>query len=182
MASRILAVAFLLMLAACSMAGPSTPPTLRALDPLHDDLATLLIAFDLPRGLGPVAGGSSVTLAAVGARPARAMLLAADAEQVAGNLPPPANGHAYYLFSIAPGDQPALRAAVTAALAANPGAAGTATFSVAPVLCTSGGIDPATAVISILVAVPGGPHLSPLVDHRALGDLLGPALKLPDCR
>lgn len=182
MASRILAIAAVLMLAACSSFGPSTPPALRALDPLHDDLGKLFIAFDLPRGLGPVVGGSSVTLDAVGAKPVRAALVAADADEVAGNLPPPANGHAYYLFSIAPADQPALQAAVVAALSANPSAAGTASLAVTPALCTSGGIDPAKAVISVLAALPGGAHLGPLIDHRALGDLLGPTVTLPACR
>ena len=182
MASRILAIAGLLLLASCSSFGPSTPPSLRALDPLHDDLGNLLIAFDLPRGLGPVVGGSSLTLSVVGAKPVRAMLAAADADAVAGNLPPPANGHAYYLFSIAPTDEPALHAAIAAALAANPAGAGTANLAVAPALCTSGGIDTGKAVISVLAALPGGPHLSPLVDHRVLGDLLGPAVTLPACR
>ena len=51
--SRLIAIVLTLLLAACSTAGINTNNPSRSLDPVNDDVASLLIAFDLPRGLGP---------------------------------------------------------------------------------------------------------------------------------
>ena len=112
---RLIAIALTLCLAACSTVGINTVNNGRALDPVHDDVASLLIAFDLPRGLGPNnATGQLFTFDVAQGGPQehlRSNLIPADADQVAGNLPPPQDGRAYYLYSIDPQAQPAIRAA-----------------------------------------------------------------------
>ena len=50
------AVLTALVLTACSTVGPGPGPGGGTLDPLRDDIGALLIAFDLPRGLGPAKG------------------------------------------------------------------------------------------------------------------------------
>ncbi len=179
MASRILASAGLLLLAACSSFGPSATLTPRALDPLHDDLGGLLVAFDLPRGLGPVETGQSLSFLATGGKPVIVRMTPADADEIAAHFPPPGNGHAYYAFAFAPADGELLRAAESAAAkaAVPPQVAAT----IVPKLCTSGGIDTGKAVISVLVALPGGAPLLPMIDHRDLDAVLGQGVTLPAC-
>jgi hypothetical protein len=167
-------------LTACSSFGPSAPPTLRALDPLKDDVAGLLIAFDLPRGVGPMPGASVLTYTIPSARPIKAALVPADAEDEASQLPPPGNGRAYYFFALPPASQTAIRTAAAGARAANLSSANVA-VAVAPGLCESAVLDPTRISISVLVAQPAGPRLAPLIDHRVLADLVGPAAKLPPC-
>ena len=58
---RILAIAFTMLLAACSTMGTPSGPSGRGLDALHDDVGSLLVAFDLPRSLGPAPSGQLFT-------------------------------------------------------------------------------------------------------------------------
>ena len=137
---RLIAIALTLCLAACSTVGINTVNNGRALDPVNDDVASLLIAFDLPRGLGPNnAAGQLFTFDVAQGGPQehlRSNLVPADADQVAGNLPPPADGRAYYLFTIDTQAQPAIRAAQAAAQARGITAA-SIQIGVVPQLCGS---------------------------------------------
>jgi hypothetical protein len=98
-------VAVTVLLAACSTVGINTASNGRSLDPLRDDVASLLIAFDLPRGLGPNnAAGQLFTFDVANGGPQehlRLSLVPADADQVAGNLPPPGGGSGSYPPTVA---------------------------------------------------------------------------------
>lgn len=176
---RLPALAAALLLSACSSFGPDTPAARRVLDPLRDDLSGVVIAFDLPRGIGAAPGVSALTFTAPGVPPLKTVLIDADGDEIAASLPPPANGHAYYFFGLSAADQSALRAAQSAARAANADPAQIG-VTITPKLCRSGDIDPAAITISVLAALPAGGHLAPLVDHRRLTDLVGPD-PLPAC-
>jgi hypothetical protein len=177
MRRAIAGLCVMLLLAGCSTLGVDTADGPRRLDYLRDDLASLLIAFDVPRGIGPVRGGSTLSLDVVvagqGERHIKAVLAEADADQIEGTLPPPGTGRAYYLFGFADQDQAAIRDAQAWARSLPGGLTGNSlTIALAPRLCTSGGIDPATVDISVLVALPGVPRLAPLIDHARLAELL----------
>jgi hypothetical protein len=174
-----------LLLTGCASFGPSTPPPLRTLDYLHDDLGSLLIAYDLPRGIGPVDGPQALSFDVGGPTPKhiKAVLAQADADEVTGNLPPPATGRAYYLYDFAPADQAAIRAVQQAARAGNV-AAPDVKMTLAPRLCRSEAtVDLKQVTVSVLVALPGGRPLAPLIDHQLLADQMaqsgGP--NLPAC-
>ena len=100
----LLAAALTLVLSACSTMGLNSPSASGSLDPLHDDVGSLLIAFDLPRGLGPNnAAGQLFTFDVPQGGPTehlRLLLVPADADLAAGHLPPPAEGRAYYLYTL----------------------------------------------------------------------------------
>jgi len=170
-----------LLLAGCASFGPSTPPPLRTLDYLHDDLGSLLIAYDLPRGIGPVDGPQTVSFDIAGPTPrhVKAALAQADADEVAGNLPPPASGRAYYLYDFGPPDQTAIRAAQQAARAGNLQNTDLK-LTLAPRLCRSEAtVDLKQVTVSVLVALPGGRALAPLIDHQLLDQ--SSAASLPAC-
>ena len=174
------AFATLLALSGCSSFGPGTSPPQRALDALHDDIGGLLIAFDLPRGIGLMPGASSLTYAIPSARPIKAVLIAADADEIASQLPPPGNGRAYYFLALAPADRTSIRTLEAGARSANL-APTSITFTVTPGLCESAIVDPKSVTISILAATPGGQHLVPLVDHHSLAEFIGASAGLPAC-
>jgi hypothetical protein len=175
-----------LFLAGCSTLGVDRTERTRALDPLHDDISDLLVAFDLPRGIGPIEGAStlSVDVTAPGGEPRRvkASLAPADADEIAGHLPPPGTGRAYYLFGVADNDKAAIRDAQL--VARTPGAAGSkVNLVLAPRLCKSGEVDPKLVTISVLAALPGDTALAPLIDRQLLADTLAAAGgDLPACR
>ncbi len=176
---RYLVLAAGLLLAGCTGFDPSTPAALRPLDPLHDDLGTLLVAFDLPRGLGPIQDGQSLSFTVAGSKPVRVTLAPADADAVAGHLPPPAEGHAYYLFALPAADQATVRAAqASVAGAAVPPQV---TVTVNPRLCAAGTIDPTKLSLSVLAALPGSARIVPLIDRELLADMIGPTGRLPAC-
>ena len=87
------AVIALAALAACSSIPIGTASKLRGLDYLNDDVASLLLALDLPPSLEPMQGASTIgfdiTTPANGERRIKATLIAADADELAGTLPPP---------------------------------------------------------------------------------------------
>lgn len=179
MALRLLALLGTLLLAACTAGSLTTGPSPRGLAPLRDDIAGMLVVFDLPRGLGAPARLSSLTFAAPGMAPVKALLIEADADTVAASLPPPAAGHAYYFFGFSPADQGALRAAQAVARAAHATDAGVS-VTIVPGLCRSADADVSKAQVSVLAARPGPASLVPLIDHRPLADITAGAA-LPAC-
>jgi hypothetical protein len=176
----LVSAAVLLALCACSSFGPGATPPQRPLDSLHDDVAGLLIVFDLPRGLGPMPGASILTFATSTTRPVKAVLIPADVDETAGQLPPPGNGRAYYFLALSPADQISIRTMQAGARGANLVPANV-TLTVLPSLCESEVVDPRLASISVLLAAPAGQRLAPLIDHRLVADVIGVAGKLPAC-
>jgi hypothetical protein len=165
------------LLAACSTLNMTTANSLRSLDYMRDDIASLLIAFDVPRGIGPVRGASTlsfdVVVAGQGERHIKAVLEQADADEVEGSLPPPGTGRAYYLFGFADKDKAAIREAQAWARTLPGGLTGNSVgIALSPRLCTSGGVDPSSARVSVLIALPGQGGLAPLIDRARLSDLL----------
>ena len=171
---RLLAFAVAaLVLAACSTVGVPSGPASRGLDPLHDDVASLVVAFDLPAGLGP-AKGSLFTFDVGNGGPQehlRLLLVLADLDAVPSALPPPGQGRAYYLFSFAEPDKAAIRAAQAAANARAVSADGVR-LGVIPKLCSSGALDPNQVTVSVLAALPNQNGLARFVDHQLLAQLL----------
>lgn len=174
---RAIAVCLALLLAACSTLNLDTANRLRSLDYLRDDIASLLIAFDLPRGIGPVPGASTLSFDAViagqGERHVDAILIEADADEIGGDLPAPGKGRAYYLFGFADKDKTAIRDAQAWARTLPGGLTGNSvSIKLSPRLCTSGDIDVASATLSVLVAIPGQPDLAPLIDHQRVSEVI----------
>jgi hypothetical protein len=162
-----------LVVAGCSTLGVPSGPSGQALDPLRDDVANLLIAFDLPRGLGP-AKGSLFTFDVATGGPAehlRLQLVQADADMVGTSLPPPGVDRAYYLFAIAEADKLAVRAAQASAISRGVTGANV-TIGVVPKLCTTQGLDPNLVTVSVLASVPGQRALLPFLDRILLAQLL----------
>jgi hypothetical protein len=161
--------------------GQSAP--VRALDYLGDDLAGALVAFDLPASLEPVPGGSTLTFdlttPASGARHVRAVLAQSDAAELAGTLPPPADGRSYYLFGFSPSDRQAIREA-QAWSRTLPGGAGELKVVLSPALCRIGTVRADAVRVSVRVAVPGIPALAPVIADRPLTAVMGGA-EVPPC-
>lgn len=158
-------------LAACtSTLVPQAAAKIRALDFLKDDMASLVVALDTPAGLQPIPEASTFRFdfvsAGQGERHVSAVLALTDPGELAGTLPPPANGRAYYLFGFSDADKAALREAQAWARTLPPGtanASGNFPVSIAPRFCSTGEIDPARASFSIHIALPGAARLEPLV-------------------
>jgi hypothetical protein len=173
---RFIAISLTLLLAACSTLGVSnTAVDGPALDPVHDDVGSLLIAFDLPRGLGPAPSGQLFTYDVANGGPSEHLRLTlaqadGDAEMLRA-LPPPATGRAYYLFAIAQQDRPALAAAQAAAAARGLAASGVK-LGIVPHLCTSGVIDPNVLTVSVFATIPGKTRVMPFLDNEPLAQLL----------
>lgn len=172
---RLIAVALTLFLAACSTGGININNGSRSLDPVNDDVASLLIAFDLPRGLGPNnTAGQLFTFDVAQGGPTehlRSTLVPADADGVAANLPPPADGRAYYLYYVADKDKPAIRAAQAAAKARGITSA-SIQIGVVPHLCGSGPVDQNALTVSIFATLAGQTRLMPFMDRVPLATVL----------
>lgn len=183
---RLGALLLTLMLAACSSIPIGSGDRQRSLDPINDDVASLLLAFDLPPSLEPAREGSTFSLDIVtpasGERRIRATLVAADAGDLAGALPPPAGERNYYLFGFSDADKAAIREAQGWARTLPAGAA-TPSVSLLPRLCRTEPVDPGRTTVSALVALPGAARLSPLVSNLPLATLLaqGPVRDVPPC-
>ncbi|MEX0628961.1 MAG: hypothetical protein WEB63_03160 [Cucumibacter sp.] len=177
-------------LAACASLSLPTANALRALDFFNDDMAALLLALDLPSSVAPVPFGAIVTILATtpahGERLIEAALTPADGESVVGTLPPPGRDRAYYVFGFSDADKEKLREAqqwgrgLPGGFAAAGGALG---IDIDPQLCALTGLDPQTTTFSVLVALPGGDGLAPLVSNAKLADLLARSgdTELPAC-
>lgn len=167
---RLGALASALTLAACSSIPMGTASKLRGLDYLNDDVASLLIALDLPQSLEPLPDGSTLTFDArspSGERHIKATLVPADAGELAGTLPPPADNRNYYLFGFSDADQQAIREAQAWARTLPPGA-GNLSISLDPGLCRTGALDPARTMVSALIALPGATGLAPFLSNIPL--------------
>ena len=117
---------------------------------------SLLIAFDLPRGLGP-AKGSLFTFDVANGGPAehlRLTPLQADVDGLPSNLPPPGVDRAYYLFAFSETDKLAIRNAQLTAQARG-ATAQNVTVGMVPKLCTAGPVDPNLVTVSVYAVLPG---------------------------
>lgn len=174
---RVLAAGLWLLLAACSTLGgrDTAPSSQRGLDALNDDLASAVIVFDLPRGVGLVEGATRLSFdvaSPVLDKHLSAVLAPADADEVAGVLPPPGSGRAYYFVGLSDADGAAFGAAQAAARGASV-SAGAARLSVAPRFCVSGPVDPTLVTVSVYAALPERGRLAPLLDRQLLTHALG---------
>jgi hypothetical protein len=161
-----------LFLSACATVGPGPGPANAALDPLRDDVGSLLIAFDLPRGLGP-APGSLFTFDVANGGPAehlRLTPLQADVDGIPANLPPPGVDRAYYLFAFSETDKLAIRNAQLTAQARG-AAAQNVTIGMIPKLCTAGAVDANLVTVSVLAVLPGRSPI-PFLNRTVLAQLL----------
>jgi len=186
MGLRLGALLLVLGLVACSSIPIGTAAKLRGLDYLNDDIASLLLAFDLPLSLEPVPGKSilsfDVTSPASGERHIRAALVTADADDLAGTLPPPADNRNYYLFGFSDADKAAIREAQAWAKTL-PQGNNALSISLSPSLCRTEPVDPAKTTVSALVALPGTTGLAPLIGNTPLSAVLAqsPIKDIPPC-
>lgn len=186
--TRIAIILAATALAACSSIPISigTASKLRGLDYLNDDVASLLLALDLPPALEPAREASTLsfdlTTPASGERHIKATLVAADADDLASTLPPPAGERDYYLFGFSAADQQAIREAQAWAKTLPPGST-MLSISLAPKLCRTEAVDPAKTTISALVALPGATGLAPLLSNQPLSRILAtaPVKDIPPC-
>ena len=168
----------MLAAAACSSLSMPTAAKFRALDYLNDDIAGLLLAFDVPETLEPVPDASgfsfTVSVPGQGERKVTAVLTRGDAGEAAGTLPPPEDGRTYYLFGFSEADKAKLREAQAWArgIAQTGVAPNTPVISISPRFCRSGEVDAASTKVSVLVALPGNVALEPLVQRESLASLL----------
>jgi hypothetical protein len=182
------ATAALLPLAGCDSFGlgaaAPTPPPSRALDYRQDDLASVILALDLPAGLQPVQQASmarfDITTAGKGDRHLKATLVLADGDAVDGGLPPPAAGRTYYLLGFADRDRKAITNAQQWLAGLPPGSAPVVTFEVTPKFCETGAIDPSVTRFSVLPALPGAGPLLPLVNAQPVTTVIGGG-QVPPC-
>jgi len=169
----ILAAALAFCLAACSTVGLNLPSVSGSLDPVRDDVASLLIAFDLPRGLGPATSGQLFTFDVPNGGPSehlRATLVQADADQAVG-LPPPADGRAYYLFALSEPSKAQIRAAQAAAQSRGvPGSS--IQLGIVPHLCSSGPVDQNALTVSIFATLAGRSNVYPFMNRETLAAVL----------
>lgn len=187
MLRRITSLVLAFALGGCSALDYKTAPTLRGIDYSRDEIARLLFAFDLPRGLAPVPYGSMLTFdakAEQGERHVSALLEPADADDVAETLTPPGQGRAYYFFTFNEADRAAIdKAQDWARSLVGSGSSTTMSITLLPALCSNGPVDLATTNVSVLVASPGSTRMAPLIDHRKLSDLMAQSgeTQLPAC-
>lgn len=171
-------VGVMALLAACSSLSFNTASKLRSLDYLNDDIASLVLAFDVPQTLEPMPEGSvlnfDVTTPASGERHVSAVLVRADASEVAGGLPALAAGRNYYLFGFSDADKQKLRDTQTWARAL-PAGDNQLAITLGPRFCRTTEIDPRQTRVSVLVALPGAGGLAPLVNAETLVNLLAAA-------
>lgn len=173
-------------LAACSSIPIGTAGKFRGLDYLNDDVASLLLAFDLPPALEPLQNASTlsfdITTPSSGERHITATLVAADPGDLAGTLPPPSGDRNYYLFGFSDPDKQAIREAQAWVRTLPPGNA-TLSIGLAPKLCRTEPIDPARITVAALVALPGAPGLAPLLSTQPLSTVLAnaPIKDVPPC-
>lgn len=174
------------LLAGCSSLSMPTAAKLGALDYLNDDIASLVLAFDVPETLEPMPDASAfsfaVSISGKGERKVEATLQPGDAGEVAGTLPPPGNERTYYLFGFSEADKARLREAQAWAkgIAQTGVAPNTPVIAITPRFCRTDMIDPASTRVSVLIALPGSPALEPLVRNESLAALPGGGA-LPAC-
>lgn len=185
-ASRLGTLVLVMLLAACSSIPIGTGDKLRGLDYLNDDIASLLLAFDLPPSLEPAPGGSTLSFdirtPGSGEKHVNATLVIADADELAGTLPPPSGERNYYLFGFSDADKAAIREAQAWAKAL-PQGNNALSVSLSPRLCSTEPIDPTKTTVSALIALPGATRLTPLISNMSLSAVLSqsPIKDVPAC-
>ena len=171
----LIALALSLVLAGCSTVGLNLGTPSGGLDASRDDLSSLVIAFDLPRGLGPSpTAGQLFTFDVANGGPSehlRLTLEPADADLAISSLPPPAEGRAYYLFDLKDADKLAIRAAQTSAQQRGVTESGVK-LGIVPKLCNAGPYDANAMTISVFAVVPGRTGLLPFLKDETLAQLL----------
>ncbi len=185
------AVVSLFLLAACSTTGTDQfgfgggGGGNRTLDAANDDVGSLVVAFDLPRGLGPVPTTQLFTFDAAQGGPSehlRLTMVQANDADLGSQLPPLADGHAYYFFAIGDNDKARLAAAQASARAR--GLTGQSIqLGIVPKLCTSGQIDPNALQVTVLGGIPGQTRMTPFLDHMPLAQVnqLPGSTQMPAC-
>lgn len=174
--SRLVAAAALAaVLAGCSSLVPETQKKLEAVDPVRQDISGLILIFDLPAEVQPVAETTQMSVDfAVPGQPGRrvdAVLALADPGDLADSLPPPAAGRTYYFMGFSDVDRQKLaEAQVWARSAGNASAAGG--LSVAPRFCGTGPVDIARAKFSVKVSLPGTAQGATLIKDELLANAL----------
>jgi hypothetical protein len=170
-----------LLLGGCSSLMPGATEKLRAIDYANDDVADLLIAFDVPLTLEPVPDASTMSFR-VGTETLVAVLARADLDAVAGTLPPPGRERTYYLFGFSETDKAKVRELQAKARATTPSGGGV-TVAMAPLFCRNAEIDPKQVRFSVLLSVPGKGGLQPLFSNAVLADVLAQVggATLPEC-
>lgn len=169
----IAALGAMLLLAACASITLPTGPS-GNVDLLRDDLGSMLIAFDLPRGIGPAAAGSLFTFDVANGGPGEHLRLTprqADLDSVPANLPPPGLDRAYYLYVFSEADRFAIRNAQASAQQRG-AAASNVTVGLVPKLCTAGFVDPSQVTISAFAILPGSRTPLPFLNRQLLSVLL----------
>lgn len=155
MARRTMTLAMLLLLAGCSSLPMGGAPAPSEVDVLNADVAGALFVLDLPQTLEPTPEDSSVAISLVagaeGERRVDATLWRADPGELAGLLPPPADGRSYYLFGLDAADQTAVREAQAWAR----GRTVQSAITLRPGVCRTDAIDLGRTTISALMVTPG---------------------------
>ena len=128
-----------------------------------------------PRGLGPNnAAGQLFTFDVPQGGPTehlRLLLVPADADLAAGHLPPPAEGRAYYLYTLDGAARAQIQAAqATANARAVPGKS--VQIGVVPHLCSAGPVDQYATTVSIFATLPGRTGPLPFMNHETLANVL----------
>ena len=186
---HLIVLVSLLLLAGCStmgtgnFGGPSGGN--RTLDAANDDVGSIVVAFDLPRGLGPVPTTQLFTFDAAQGGPnehLRLTMVQANDADVGSQLPPLADGHAYYFFALNDNDKGRLAAAQASARARGL-TAQSIQLGIVPKLCTSGQIDPTVLQVTVLGGIPGQTRMTPFLDHMALTQVnqLPGSTQMPAC-
>ena len=143
--SAVLAVA----LTGCSSLGglsPGSGTPAAALDPLNDDVSTMVLAVDLPDALSPGREGPRLLF---GAGPARLDIVYGfgDAEAVMSALPEPADGRRYVIYDLSPADRGRVRAAQDA---------GAIALEVIPQVCATSAARRDRDTVAVLGILAGG--------------------------
>lgn len=176
----ILALGVALVLASCASFG-GRPDGERPLNPILDDVASIVITFDLPRGLGP-GQGSLFTFDVVKGKMQvhlKVALVRADVDSLPAGLPPPGNDRAYYLFTFSEADQQSIRDTQINAQLNN---ATERHFKMGfyPRFCAAGPIDSKRMTVSVY-GVLAGRAPGTFANQVKLSDLVDAGTTIPQC-
>ena len=181
----ILALLVPLVLSACSSFTPGAAPApgkLRPLDLVNDDLAGLIIVFDVPVALSAIPTEARFTLNYVsptGERQVASILDRGDAGSVMSVLPAPTDGRTYFIFAFSAADRSRLEAAQAFARTA---ASIAPSLRLSPEFCSNDPVDAAKTTVTVLVVAPGQVGIDPGYGRETLAGLLArTGATLPEC-
>lgn len=181
--SVVVFASFCLGLTACSTLNVDTALQLQKVDFVGDDIASMVIAVDVPVVLVPLPEQSHFVVSATArdgqTTQVEAILARAISADLFDTLPPPAQDRGYFIFEIAETSKAELRALQATIRQENinsstssDGVAGIITTEVDMRFCKTAEIDPARTVFSVLIALPGSTTLDPIVSDMSLQDLM----------